>query len=164
MESTICIERNAMDTKAVYDLILKISKREDPFDYLLNSKALPQFQKLCRWTDNQANCSKLETAIIGKDDSIRICWYSEPIGKVGTSFSDILQILQNLHKEKEEKRKCNECIKKNTCLKCLYPYPLSTEQYCQLRRNFNTNKTARLINSFNLLKDLLFKPLTLLEL
>ena len=76
MESIICTEPNAMDTKAVYNLILKISKSEDPFDYLLNSKALPQFQNLCRWTDNQANCSKLETAIIGKDDSIRTCWYS----------------------------------------------------------------------------------------
>ncbi|MFX0042746.1 MAG: B12-binding domain-containing radical SAM protein [Candidatus Hodarchaeota archaeon] len=164
MESTICTEHDALDTRTVYNLLLKISKREDPFDFLLNSKPLPHFHNLCRWTNNQANCCKLETAIIGKDDSVRLCWYSDPIGNVDTSFAEILQNILNLRKITEERRKCNECIKKNTCLKCLYPYPLSPEEYCQYKRKVDTHQPARVINSFNVLKDLLFKPLTLLEL
>jgi len=163
MENVICIEESKVDSLATNNLLHEISKSKDSFNYILNRRPLPHIQNLCRWTIDQANCHKLETAIIDDDNFIRICWNSEPIGKVGNSFSDIIRNLHDLHKNNLEKRKCSNCSASHTCIKCLYPYPLSPQEYCECKRMFNSNKPARVISSFNVLKDLLFKPITLLE-
>ena len=163
MENLICSDHTTIDTRAIYNLLNEISKSEDSFDYLLERRLLPQFQNLCRWTKDQSNCQKLETAIIGDDDSIRICWHSDPIGKVGISFSNIMRNLQHLKKEKVERRKCNKCIKNETCLKCIFPYPLSSEEYCEIKRKNDTNKPAYIINTFNILKDFLYMPINPLD-
>jgi len=159
VENVICVEHDLNDTEALYHLLIEISKSKNSIEYLLESKPLPQFQNICRWTNNQSNCEKLETVIIGKDDSIHICWHSDPIGKVGATFSDIIQNLQDLQIKKKERRNCDGCIKNRTCIKCLFPYPLSSEEYCQYKRRQETYKPANLINSFEILKDLLFKPI-----
>ncbi len=155
IKNLICVDYTTTDTCAIYNLLVEISKSEEPFKKLLNSRPLPYFQKICRWTSKQANCKKLDTIIIGEYDSIRICWHSDPIGKVGTSFLDIMRNLQCLHKEKAERRNCDDCIKNKTCIKCLFPYPLSPEKYCDFIRKHDTDKPALIVNSFNVFKDLL---------
>ncbi|MFX0104597.1 MAG: B12-binding domain-containing radical SAM protein [Candidatus Hodarchaeota archaeon] len=161
MENLICIDYSALDVQAIYNFLVNTSKNKEIFNYILNSRPLPHFQNLCRWTNEHANCQKLETAIIGNDDSIRICWYSEPIGKIGTPFLDIIRKLQHLHKEKAEERNCKECIEVKSCPKCLFPFPLSSEKYCEKRRKNNTSKPANIIYSLTKFKDLLFKPIIL---
>jgi radical SAM superfamily enzyme YgiQ (UPF0313 family) len=164
MENVICAERSKADTQATIKLLNEISKSKDSFNYILNKKPLPHFQNLCRWTIGQANCHKLETVIIDDDDYIRICWNSEPVGKISNSFSDIVRNLQNLHENNIEKRNCYNCNTSHTCVKCFFPYPLSPQEYCECKRRFDTSKPARLINTLNILKDLLYKPINLIEL
>ncbi len=159
IEKIICVEHDLIDTIALYKLLIEISESKNSIEYLLESKPLPQFQKICRWTNNKPNCETLETAIIGKDDSIHVCWLSDPIGKVGIAFSDIIQNILELQRTNKERRNCDECIKNNTCIKCIYPYPLSSEEYCKYKRKQETYKSANLIQSFDILKDLLFKPI-----
>lgn len=163
MQYLISIDRAPIDTKALYNILIKISKKENMYNYFLNSNPLPQFQQLCRWTKNQANCQTLETAIIENDDSIRICWFSDSIGKVGISISDIIQKLESLNKEREVKRTCNLCQEKESCVKCLFPYPLPSEKYCEYKRNSFTNKSADLIYAFSVVKDFIFRPINPLE-
>ena len=158
-DNLICTDNNPIDTVALYNLLVEISRSEDSFNYLLDSRPLPHFQSICRWTEDQANCQKLETAIISNDDSIRICWHSDPIGKVGTPISNIIQKLRHLREEKAERRNCGGCIKNKTCIKCLFPYPLSSEEYCEYTRKNDTKKPANIINSFNTFKDLLYNPI-----
>ena len=125
---------------------------------MLDSKALPIFQALCRWSSSQANCQKFETAIIGGDSSIKICWYSDPIGTIGNTFPDLNFKLKQLQKEESERRNCRDCIRNNTCLKCPFPFPLSSKEYCEFKKISHTSETTSLINSFNILKDLLLQP------
>ena len=158
LENTICIDRTINDTTALYGLLIEISNREDSFNYILNSKPLPLFQALCRWSTSQANCQKFETAIIGSEDSIRICCHSDSIGKIGSKFSDLLFKLNQSQQEESKRRNCRDCFINNTCLKCPFPFPLSSKEYCEFKKISNTNETARLINSINILKDLLFQP------
>ena len=163
MKNLIGIENSPIDTKRLYNYLIELSKYEDIINYLLDCNPLPQFQQLCRWTESQANCQTLETAIIEKDDSIRICWYSASIGKIGISFSEIIRNLTYLKKEKVEKRDCNRCSVNETCVKCLYPYPISSQKYCKYKRRNFTDKPAKLINAFGVVKDFLFKPINPLE-
>jgi len=151
----ICVDNKPTDTSAIYNLLVEISKSEEPFKKLLNSRPLPYFQNICRWTSEQANCKMLDTIIIREDDSIRLCWHSDPIGKIGTSFSDIMRNLERLHKEKAESRNCDDCIKNSSCVKCLFPYPLSPGEYCDCNRKHDTNNSAIILNLFNIFKDLL---------
>jgi len=163
MENLISTDNTLIDTKALYSLLVRLSKSDNSFQYLMKSKPLPQFQNLCRWTNNQANCRTLETAIIGNDDSIRICWHSDPVGKVGTSFSEIIHYLKQQDKIEREKRKCDECVKSKNCVKCFFPFPLSSEKFCEYIKASDTTFPAKLINSLNLVKDFIYKPITLLD-
>jgi len=147
------------DANALYNFLIEISKSGNSFNYLLKRKFLPQFQNLCKWMGNQANCQKLETAIIEGDGSIRICWNGDSIGKINTLFSDIRKNLHDLNKENLEKRNCIGCKKNETCIKCLFPYPLSSEEFCNYKSLNDTNEPAKYVLAFNVLQDLLFKPL-----
>ena len=163
IQYTICQDQAKSDVKALYDLLNKISKSKNSFKYLFNKKSLPYFQSLCRWTGNQANCFKMETAIIDKDDSIRICWYSDPIGRIGISFSDIKQNLEYLREKLVDSRRCNSCSQNEKCSKCLFPFPLSSEEYCTYKNNLNTIKPAKMVNIFYTLSDFFVNPTYLLD-
>jgi radical SAM superfamily enzyme YgiQ (UPF0313 family) len=161
MPDLISIESKVTDTETLYDLLVRLHGSNNSFQYLIKSNILPQFQNLCRWTKNHANCKTLETAIVGKDDSVRICWNSEPLGKIGISFSEIIRILNERIKIERLKRSCDDCIENEKCVKCLYPFPINSLEYCKRRKAFNTIHPAKLINKFTILKDLIFKPIML---
>ncbi len=159
----ISVDHEIFDTKALYDFLIKISKYNDIFKNLLDSKPLPHFQQLCRWTESQANCLTLETVIIGSDDSIRICWYSDPIGKIGNSFQEIVKNIEKLQNAKIKRRNCIKCDENKTCVKCLFPFPLSSEEYCEYKKSFSTSKPAKILDTFSLVYKLIFRPINLLE-
>ncbi|NVM36819.1 MAG: radical SAM protein [Candidatus Lokiarchaeota archaeon] len=163
MKNLISIEHSPIDTIALCNFLIDLFNNKDIINYLLNSYPLPEFQQLCRWTKNQANCETLDTAIIENDDSIRICWFSDSIGNIRLSFSDLIQNLENLKKEREKTRNCRQCKVNEKCIKCIFPFPLSTERYCEYKRYYYTNKPAKLINAFGVVKDFLFKPINPLE-
>ncbi len=160
IEFLICREDSKIDTQAMRDLLVSLSNNNDSIDNLLKYKPLPFFQNLCRWTIDNANCTKLETAIIGSNNEIRVCWHSAPIGSVFSSFSKILRNLQLLRQKEEEKRNCKNCLIKDTCIKCIFPFPLSSYEYCQYKKSFDTTKPSKLINLLEIFKDLLIKPIS----
>jgi radical SAM superfamily enzyme YgiQ (UPF0313 family) len=163
MESTICQECNVSDASSLYNLLVEVSKSDNSFNYLLERKFLPQFQTLCKWTGNQANCRKLETAIIGDDGSVRICWNGDSLGTIYNSFSDIERNLHELNIESLENRNCISCQKHETCIKCLFPYPLSSDAYCDYKKQNDTNDPAKYVFVVGVLKDFLFKPLNVYD-
>lgn len=163
MRYTICQDQATSDTKALFDLLIKMGKRKSSFKYLFNRRSLPYFQCLCRWTGSRANCLKMETAIICDDDSIRICWHSDPIGKIELSFSEIIQNLENLKKKIIDSRKCNQCIQNKICIKCLFPFPINSEEYCKYKNTLNTIEAARMVNVFYTIKDFFMDPISYLD-
>jgi len=162
VENIISIERDPNDAKIFLEFLGSLSEMEDPYNFLLESDALPQFLNICKWTSNLANCRTLETAII-EDNHIKICWYSDPIADVGNSFAYIKQMIKQSLIDTEKKRKCKSCSKSNFCNKCAYPFPLSSKDYCHLRKMNDITETADLVNSLSVLKDLIFEPITLID-
>ncbi len=159
----IGVDYSTIDTKSLFTFLIKISENKDIFNHLMDSKPLPQFQQLCRWTSNEANCHTLETAIIGNDNSIRICWYSKPIGKIGLSFQDIILKIRQLQGEIIADRNCSVCQENKTCIKCLFPFPFSSEEYCKCKKLFFTNKPAEMVDIFSNINTFIFRPVNLLE-
>ncbi|MHA2390529.1 MAG: B12-binding domain-containing radical SAM protein [Promethearchaeota archaeon] len=158
-ENIICTENQTKDVQILYDLLGRISKSEDGFNYLLESRPLPFFQKICRWTENYANCLTLETVIVDEDNFLRICWDSDPIGKVGTPYKEIKQNLENLHSEKLKIRGCKACNINYSCFKCLYPDPLSSTEYCKYKKEIDTTNPSNLIITLQMFREFLFNPI-----
>ena len=158
---TLCQDNTKSDTNAFYKLLNKISNSGNSFKYLLNEKPLPYFQSICRWTKNQANCFNMEVAIIDDDDSIRICWHSEPIGKLGEPFSIIKQKLMDLRELIIETRQCNTCPQYKKCSKCLFPNPLSFNEFCTYKNNLKTTEPADMIKIFYTLIEYFANPIYL---
>ncbi len=159
MENTISIELDCSDTQSLYNYLIKVLNSEDSLNFLLESTPLPHFQNLCRWTSTQANCKKLETAIIDHEDNIRICWQMDPIGKVGENFDKLLENLQQIYEEQLRIRNCITCKSYETCIKCVSSNPLPFDKYCEYMRKNNTTVSAKLVNSVDVLKDLMFKQI-----
>jgi hypothetical protein len=156
-ENVLGLDNNSIDTIKLLQFLNRVSEHEDPFNFLLDSNPLPQFLNLCRWSSDQANCKVLETAII-ENDQIKICWYSDPIAKVGDSFERIKENVKKLQDEVIIKRNCEGCIKRDDCTKCYFSYPLTSEQFCEFKINSKSEDSIALINSCAILNDLVFTP------
>lgn len=162
VENVISIENSLKDTSSLLEFLEKISEINDPFNYFLEKKPLPQFMNICRWTNTPANCQTLDTAIINKDN-IKICWFSDPIAKVGESFSIIKENIKKIHINTIHKRQCKTCKRFSDCNKCYFTYPISEVAYCNFQRKKNMSMTTNLINSLNMLKDLVYEPTSIIE-
>ena len=162
LSNIIAYDNSSNDTHAFLDFYDDLTNKVNPFDYLFNKKLNPQFLNLCRWTSNKANCLYLETAIL-TEDGIKICWNADTISNFDKNFLEIKNELELKRNKYKEKMNCGSCIKKNNCLKCIYPYPLNHEQFC--KNSCERNKEAgNALSSFNAIKALLFKPISLYDL
>lgn len=149
---SICIDREREDVlqlhRALTDLSGKDNLGEIPF--------YPYISSLCRWENmgkTQVNCKELEIVIVDADNHVKTCWNGKPIGKIGTPLPEILDNLENLHQNAENKRGCKNCLKKAVCSKCIFPAPLSETEYCDLKRAGNTGKGSEFLRWSEIFKE-----------
>jgi hypothetical protein len=114
----------------------------------------PYMSSLCRWEKRMTNCKTLETVIVDDQDNIKTCWNGNSIGKVGMPPPEIMENLKMRHQETRDKRNCLHCPKNPVCAQCIFPCPLSEEEYCRLKRNFHTEEAAELMRMSDMFKDL----------
>ncbi|MBL7197517.1 MAG: B12-binding domain-containing radical SAM protein [Candidatus Omnitrophica bacterium] len=121
----------------------------------------------CRWSNVDCPAARFRRAIIDNDNSIIPCFNGMPIAKVGNRRENTIENLRLLWEDMKRKRGCDDCSLKDSCSKCLFPYPMSSKQYCQMRHEmypyivginkiFKLLKITRKIKSFN--SDLRLKP------
>jgi radical SAM superfamily enzyme YgiQ (UPF0313 family) len=148
----ICIDREREDTLQLHGLLTDLSGK----DNLCEIPFYPYISSLCRWENlrnMQVNCRWLEMVLVDADNNVKTCWNGEPIGKIGTPLPEIVENLENLHKKAENKRGCRDCQKESRCTRCIFPVPISGDEYCKLRKGGNTEKGAELIRSLELFKE-----------
>lgn len=150
----ICIDREREDTLQLHRLLCNLSNQDNPVNHLVCNPIYPYISGLCRWKKNSANCRTLETLIVDADGNVRTCWNGDPVGKVGMPFPGILENIRNIQRAVENRRNCKNCKKRAVCIKCIFPGPLSEKEYCNLKRNFNTEKAAELMRAFDQFKEL----------
>lgn len=150
---SVCIEKEKSDALNLHILLVNLSSKTDPVENLINKPVLPYLSSICRWDSGPANCERLDTVIIDRDDNVRTCWNGRPVGKVGMPYAKIAENLAHIRLEAEAKKGCKNCEKQKTCSKCLFPNPLSGGEYCYLKKYTNTDRVTKLIENLNLVKE-----------
>jgi radical SAM superfamily enzyme YgiQ (UPF0313 family) len=149
----LCKESDIDDAISAYEYFCKTKKENNLFGYLINKRAFPYFSNLCKWTKDLSNCQKRNTLIINDTSEIRLCWYGRKIGTVGQSYTEIFKKFESYQKKMSNQRKCNHCIAKDYCNKCINPFPVSDEEYC-IRQNMNDiTEVTELFMSFDVFKQ-----------
>jgi len=149
---TLCFDRSREDSLHLHQLLDRLSRSTGSTREIADIPVFPYFASLCRWEAGVPNCRTLETIIVDADFNLRTCWNGESVGKVGMPLEEILGNINALHKEAVERRGCHGCGKRDECAVCLFPHPLSEEEYCRLRRCSRTEAAARLIRTVELYK------------
>jgi radical SAM superfamily enzyme len=120
---TLCKEVNSRDTASVYSYLETISKKKDPFSYLINQNALPYFANICKWTKELSNCTSRNTLIVNNKSEVRLCWCGTVIGEVGQSYDELIDNFESELNEIMSRRQCSICMVKSSCIKCPCPSP-----------------------------------------
>jgi len=150
---SVCIEKEKSDALSLHVLLVNLSSKNDPVENLINRPVLPYLGSICRWDSGPANCERLDTVIIDRDDNIKTCWNGRPVGKVGMPYGKIAETLEQLRSESEAKKGCRNCDRDKSCSKCIFPAPLSGGEYCYLKQYTNTDRVTKLIENLNLVKE-----------
>ncbi|MCD6310538.1 MAG: B12-binding domain-containing radical SAM protein [Candidatus Eremiobacteraeota bacterium] len=105
----------------------------------------------CRWGSRKCPAITLEKIHILPSGDLVPCANGGVIGKVGEPISTIQKRIEKLYKDEIKKRGCSGCPALNYCSQCLFPYPLTPDEYCELRRRFLNMGME--INQLDFLKD-----------
>jgi radical SAM superfamily enzyme YgiQ (UPF0313 family) len=149
-----CIDRTKEDTEQLHRLLVDLMKKDNPVNNLFNTKIYPYFCHLCRWENKLPNCRSLDTIIVDGNNNLKTCWMANPIGQVGMTFSEILDRVQNLFQEVQQKRDCFNCKKRFVCVKCIFPQPLADSEYCKLKKDYPVEEAAALLRAFDFFKEI----------
>jgi radical SAM superfamily enzyme YgiQ (UPF0313 family) len=152
---TLCRESDADDAISAYEHFCGLRNEKNLFGYLINKKPYPYFANLCKWTKNLSNCKKRNTLLVNDKSEIRLCWFGREIGKVGQSYTEIIQNIELYLNETTERRGCESCTAKDNCCRCLTPFPVSDAEYCTMRKSNDITEVAELILSFDVFKQLI---------
>jgi hypothetical protein len=150
---SICIEKDKSDAMDLHIFLVNLSSKNDAVEHLMAGPVLPYLSSICKWDKGAANCKRLDTVIVDKNDDVKTCWNGQPVGKVGMSYRKIAENLEHLRLEMEQKKGCQSCDKKATCTKCIFPAPLSGGEYCHLKKYTDTNQVAKLVHDLDMIKE-----------
>jgi len=152
--STLCKEVDSRDSASAYSYLETISKKKDPFSYLINQSALPYFANICKWTKEFANCTSRNTLIVNNKSEVRLCWCGTVIGAVGQLYDELIYNFESEQNEIMSLRQCSICMVKSTCIKCPCPSPLSEKDYCKNRKSGDVSVVAELMIGLDQIKQL----------
>jgi hypothetical protein len=140
---TACIDNPGKKEDAVqlYRLLETLNEEKANFDALLDHPVYPYFAGLCRWEKGPANCHTLETVLIDEEYHIKTCWNGSAIGNMGTPLAQVKEGLDRLHRDTGE-------------MKCIFPAPLSPEEYRSLKQKGGIEEAADLLRTFDLFKEM----------
>jgi radical SAM superfamily enzyme YgiQ (UPF0313 family) len=90
----------------------------------------------CRWGSELCPALGFRKVVIDQKGFIRTCFNGNIIGELTTSQKEFKDRLRSLYQETRLRRGCDSCILQDNCSVCLFPAPLSEQDYCAIRRGF----------------------------
>jgi len=88
----------------------------------------------CRWHDG--GCPALERTGYYAKDVRSFCPVARHVNF--GSLDELAEFWEQEHEKMRLRRGCDSCVVNDSCSKCLYPTPLSEEEYCGIRRTADT--------------------------
>lgn len=106
----------------------------------------------CRWSCELCPAISLKRVIITQNGEVLPCITGLPLGVMTDSVQNIRNNAAKLHLEVRRDRECDKCPVNSRCSKCLFTYPLTPQEYCELqRRNLNISgiiTRSKMVNTF----------------
>jgi hypothetical protein len=99
---------------------------------IVNSRVA--FQDSCRWCSGECPATKLNRLLVSADKSVRPCLDGQPVGRVGEDPEVLRARLMVISETERSRRGCSTCSARASCSQCLFPYPLTVEEYCDIQR------------------------------
>lgn len=111
----------------------------------------------CRWSKSICPALDLRRVIISQAGEIRPCVTGQPLGTLADGVHKLRERARAIYAKLREDRNCKECPAEPRCAKCLFPYPMSTQDYCEMQRASpdvaGIVVRAKLANTFNIGAD-----------
>jgi anaerobic magnesium-protoporphyrin IX monomethyl ester cyclase len=121
----------------IEDLNKLVKQKTENESFALSENLLKfgfSFLDACRWLDCDCPAVTFRRALIEEDGSILPCFHAKLIGNIGDSRQEIIERLNELRGKTESERGCNSCSVKESCSKCIFPFPLKAEEFCQIQK------------------------------
>lgn len=144
-----CI-RDKMDINFLTKLANKLAQQIDNGTIRPNVWLDGVFLDGCRWCKGLCPALKLQRVVINKSGEILPCMTGHALGNLQNSVKDLRDNAKKIYVRIREERKCDECPADSRCSKCLFPYPLDQQEYCELQReNLNISGMVTRSNLVN---------------
>jgi len=141
---TIQNDKDTKNLSAIAEKADKTSRYEFPVA-LINSASCMQDE--CRWMQAECPAVGLQRLVVKEDSTVRPCFHGESIGNLGETYSSLQERVRSLFEKEKKERGCDTCVVKNSCSKCLFPYPMSRQEYCETRKKYpHVSSIPALIN------------------
>lgn len=115
------------------------------------------FMDGCRWSKSVCPALDLKKIIITESGEIRPCTTGQTIGVVGNNIQELKNKTKKLYFKLRKNRKCDFCHADSWCAKCLFPYPLSPQEYCKIQRKYSNLAgiviSSKLANTYYIMND-----------
>jgi len=114
---------------------IQLTKKAKKSNYLLMENVGPlAIRDECRWAGEP--CPALDCRrMVVNDKSVTPCFNARIIGNLTSDLEETKAHLGVLWREERLRRGCTTCRVKERCSMCLFPFPLTPEEYCRLRKN-----------------------------
>lgn len=89
----------------------------------------------CRWSKGLCPALRLRRVVINKNREILPCINGKPLGTLAENIQELRKNASEIYAKIYEERGCSDCPADSNCSKCLFPYPLSQQEYCNLQRS-----------------------------
>jgi anaerobic magnesium-protoporphyrin IX monomethyl ester cyclase len=88
----------------------------------------------CRWAGAPCPAAEGFRWFIDGSGNLSPCRCGGPVGQVGDSPPALRQAVEEIERAEAEKRNCATCPVSASCSRCLFPEPLGTARFCELRQ------------------------------
>lgn len=88
----------------------------------------------CRWSSSDCPIKGFSRCIVEADGTVRGCFNGAKIAEVGEPRKKITGNLKLLWDRTRQERGCDRCDARESCAKCIFPYPFDAKEYCAIRR------------------------------
>lgn len=111
--------------------------------FLNLSEPKPSILDSCRWLASDCPAATFSRAFIEQNGSISPCFHGGCVGGLGDTRKAVGQKLNDLWEATKLERGCDNCIAKDGCSKCMFPYPLNEKEFCIMKKREKGFKNGR---------------------
>ncbi len=112
----------------------------------------------CRWNVVTCPALNLKRVVINQDGEVCPSISGQPLGTCDNEIDNLRERAHEIYQKLIHQRGCANCPADSRCAKCLFPHPMSVNDYCEIQRAHPNIAgivlRAKLANTFTVANDM----------